>query len=165
MERQELKEICAEISQIIIETNNENVYDNIIKFFNLTSKLDDCRREIDDIPVAQERPNFLVRLFNRKKVMEVNDIIQTQEEEKSYLLKAIARAGRYENGSNRTKKGETVTKENVFFGARIHGPNALPIAQFEKFKASDPKIYNTIATQMTNFIKSFGGCFDETSWL
>lgn len=165
MEKQELKEICIQISEIIKKTNNENVFDNIITFFNLTSRLDDCKDEIYAIPLAQESPNFFMRLFNRKKANEIDEIIERQNNEKLYLLKAIANAGRWEFGCNRSKKGGTVTKQNVFFGSKIVGPNSIPIANIEKYKSTEPKIYNGVASQMTKFIKNFDGCFDKTNWL
>lgn len=165
MEKQELKMICSQISELIKKTNNANVYDNIIVFLNLTSQLYDCRDEIDVIPIAQQKPNFLTRIFNRKKAKEIEDVIREQKEEKANLYKAIANAGRWEQGFNRTKKGEKVTKDNVFFGARIHGPISQPISSFEKYKNTEPTIYNAIASQMTCFMKNFEGSFDNVNWL
>lgn len=157
--------ICSQISELIKKTNNENVYDNIITFFNLTSPLYDHRDEIDEIPIAQQNPSFLTRIFNRKKAKEIEDVICKQKEEKSNLYKAIVNAGRWEQGFNRTKKGEKVTKENVFFRTKINGSAYLPISNFEKHKDTTPTIYNAIASQMTCFMKNFEGSFDNVNWL
>lgn len=165
METQDLKKICTQISEIIAKTNNENVFENIITFFNLTSVLHDRKDEIYAIPIAQKKPTFFMRLFKRKKADEIYEIIKQQENEKLLLFKAITNAGRWEGGCNRSKKGETVTKQNVFFGARILGPKSVPIATLEKYKSTEPKLYNAVASQMTNFIKNFEDSFDNVNWL
>lgn len=165
MEKEKLKKICSEITEIIEKTNNENVFDNIITFFNLTSQLDDCKDKIYAIPVAQKRPTIFMHLFNHKKANEAVEIIKRQEEEKFLLLKAIRNAGRWELGCNRSKKGEIVTKQNVYFGARIAGIDSMQIADIEKYRSTKPTIYNAVASQMTKFIKNFEGCFDKVNWL
>lgn len=165
MERQKLKTICSQICKIIDETNNGNVCDNIVAFYDLTSQLYDCRDEIEAIPIAQKHPNFFVRLFNRKSAEEMYDTIKKQEEEKCDLFKAITNAGRYEQGYNRTKKGEKVTKDSIFFCARILGSEYISIASIEAYKYAKPTIYNAIVGPITDYVKNFKANFAKTNWL
>lgn len=165
MEKEELKLICSEITELIKETNNENVYDNIITFFNLTSPLYDCRDDIESLPIAQEKPTSFTRFFNRKKAEKIDECVRDQEEEKSLLCKAISNSGRWVAGHNRTNDGEEVTKDKVYFGLRSYGDGWYPITEFEKYRTSNPKIYNAVASQMTQFIKNFAEGFGKTNWL
>ena len=165
MERQELKTICSQICKIIDETNNGNVCDNIVAFYDLTSQLYDCRGEIEAIPIAQKHPNFFVRLFNRKAAEKVYKTIKKQEEEKYDLFKAITNAGRYEKGYNRTKKGEKVTKDSIFFCARVLGSKYISIASIEEYKHTKPTIYNSIVGPITDYVKNFKTNFGKTNWL
>lgn len=163
MEKNELKSTCSTISNIIQATNNENVYDNIITFFTLTSELHDRLDEVQKIPVKQPNPTLWMRVFHKKKAEEMDKIIQEQLCQKRGLCQAISNAGRYEFGYNRTKEYETVTKDNVFFGG-IRGLTTLPVTKWEKCKNSDPTVYNTIASQMTRFVKSYEQAFKLVYW-
>ncbi len=163
MKKDELKKICSDISEIIQQTNNENVYDNVITFFNLTSSLHDRLDEIQAIPVAAKDPTWLQRLFKRKWSKKIDQDIAEQERQKRGLCQAISNAGRYKFGYNRTKEDETVTKDNVFFGG-ICGLTTLPVTKWEKCKNSDPTVYNTIASQMTRFVKSYEQAFKLVYW-
>lgn len=165
MEKEKLKLICSQICELIKKTNNENVYDNIITFLNLTSQLFDCRDEIEAMPVAQQEPTSFTRFFNREKAEKLDQTIRNQKEEKDCLYRAISNAGRWPQGHNRTTKGEEVTKEKVYFGLKCLEDGWHSIAELEKYRNTEPKIYNSIASQMTMFIKKFDGCFDKTNWL
>ena len=163
MEKKELKKICGEILNIIDQTNNSTVYDNIITFFTLKSQLHDRLDEIQNIPVKQTSPTLWIRMFHRSKAEEMISIICEQERQKHGLCQSILQAGRQEFGYNRTKEGETVTKDNVFFGG-ICGLNTLPITKWEECKKTDPTVYNTIASQMTRFVKSYELAFKLVYW-
>ncbi len=163
MEKQELKKICDEILNIIDQTNNSNVYETIISFFTLTSQLHDRLDEIQNIPVKQTSPTFWIRVFHKKKAEEIDNIIREQERQKRGLCQSILRAGRQEFGYNRTKEGEIITKDKVFFGG-ICGLNTLPVTKWEECKKTDPTVYNTIASQMTRFVKSYELAFKLVYW-
>ena len=163
MEKQALKEICSQIRELIKQTNNENVYDNIITFFNLTSPLYDCRDDIEALPIAQQKPTSFMRFFNRKKAEKIDESVRDQEEEKSLLCKAISNSGRWLAGHNRTNKGEEVTKDKVYFGG-IQNLGEFPIAKWEEFKVGSPRTYEIIARQMVDFMKSKKEGFQQINW-
>ena len=161
MEKQELKTICSQISDLIKETNNSNAYDNIITFFQLTSTLYDKLEEIQAIPIATQSPTWIQRLFNKKQAKQTDQIIQDLEREKRALCNSIKNSGR--NGYNHTTSGEEVTKHNIYFG----GIAGLPVQTVEEWEHSrdTPKNYNKIASQMTEFMKGFKESFMLTNWL
>jgi len=157
MNRQELKEKCSNIVELIDETNNSNVYDNIITFFQLTSELHDKLEEIQEIPIKQKDPSIWMRLFNRKKAKQIDGKLGELGRQKLGLCQTISNCGRSSYGYNRTNVGEQITKNNVYFGG-IFGLNTLPVVKWEECR--EPKV----AIQMTSFMKSHKAGFELTNW-
>ncbi len=157
MEKQELKEKCSAIVDLIEQTDNSNVYDNIITFFEYTSELHDRLGEIQEIPIKQKGPSTWMRLFNHKKAKELDKQLAELGRQKLGLCQSISHTGRSEYWNNRSQKGEKVTKHNVYFGG-IFGLNTLPVVKWEECR--EPKV----AIQMTSFMKSHKAGFELTNW-
>ena len=67
------------------------------------------------------------------------------------------------SGHNRTKKGEPITKENIFFGG-IMDIGEFPVAKWEEFKTGTPRTYEIIANQMVEFMKHKKDGFTQINW-
>ena len=159
MKTEELKQKCSEIADLIEQTNLSNVYDNIITFFQLTSSLHDSLDEIQASPIATKNPSWLQRIFKKKEAEEIDQLIRDQERQKRALIQTIKNCGRNMSGHNRTKKGEPITKENIFFGG-IMDIGEFSVAKWEEFKTSE-----IIANQMLEFLQNKKNGFRQTNWL
>ena len=163
MEKNELKEKCMAISTLIEQTNKNNVFNNVIEFFQLTSELHDRLGEIQAIPLKQKDPSVWMWLFKRKKAKKIDEELGDLGRQKLGLCQTISNCGRTKHWNNRSKEGEQITKHNIFFGG-ISGLNTLPIAEWEACKTTEPEVYETIANQMNDFIHSHQKGFMLTNW-
>ena len=163
MEKEELKEKCSAIVDLIEQTNLGNVYENIIPFFQATAELFDHQNEIEDIPLKQKSPSFWMRLFSKKQARKLDEEIGELWRQKIGLIQTIKNCGRNVNRNNRTQKGEPVTKERIFFGG-IKNLGILSVAKWEEFKMGTPRTYEIIAKQMVEFMNHKKEGFKQTNW-
>lgn len=167
MLRQNVKKTWNEILKVINETNNENAYDSIVSFYQLTRELNEQLDEIKKIPVQMpKKPSFLTKVFQPKKAIERQEKALKAQEQKGKKDDFCAFVSRIpymqKYGYVRAKNGEQITKDNVLSAGAI-GYGLLPISKFEALKDSDPKAYNTIANQIVVFIKRSKKSFNNVS--
>ena len=79
------------------------------------------------------------------------------------LLREINKAGRDSFGHNRTKPGEDVTKDNVYFGD-VWGIGTFSVRTFEEEYKKDTFVQTHIRKQITRFVKSYEDIFNA-NWL
>ena len=144
-EVQNLKAIVSNIS-------TENCYDKIVEFFTITSHLQDCSNEIKQLPLKGVKI-LGIRSGQRK----------TAEVGLGKFLQQVHKAGRCPYGYNRTKSGETVTKDNLFFG-NVYGIWTCSVRKFENDCRDDEDVQKHIRNQITGFVKSYRNSFN-TDWL
>lgn len=163
MEKEELKEKCSAIVDLIEQTDITNVYNNIVPFFQATTELFDQINEINGIPLKQKAPYFWMRIFSRKQAKNIDETVGELWRQKRALIQTIKNCGRNMSGHNRTKKGEPITKENIFFGG-IMDIGEFPVAKWEEFKTGTPRTYEIIANQMVEFMKHKKDGFTQINW-
>lgn len=157
-------ELIAEVMNLnaTIEFINEgNCYDQVISFFRITSYLQDHSKEILNLLPQIEGHKLCGIKSHRRRLSEIKRA-QAKKELKKFL-KEINKAGRNLNGHNRTKPGEKVTKDNVYFGD-ISGSWLFPISKFENECKKNEFVQNRIRKQITSFVKSYKNIFN-TEWL
>ncbi len=139
------------LRSIIECINEENCYDEVIKFFKLTSELQDCSEGFIGLLPSVEGSET-----NRAKKVGLEQ-----------FLEAINRAGRNGHGSrvyNRTNPGELITKNNIYFGNFTDDVcsfmGCLTISQLET--EPDLETQECVRKHITAFVKSFSF---NTDWL
>lgn len=163
MTKAELKQACSEILDLIEQTNLGNVYNNIVPFFQATAELYDRRDEIDSLPLKQKSPSIWMRLFSKEQARKIDEEIGELWRQKLKLTQTIKNCGRNMAWNNRTKKGEPVTKENIYFGG-IQNLGELSVAKWEEYKTSCPRTYEIIAHQMVDFMQHKKDGFGLINW-
>lgn len=163
MKKEELKEKCSAIVDLIEQTDITNVYNNIVPFFQMASELYDRRSEIDSLPLKQKSPSIWMRLFSKEQARKIDEEIGELWRQKIALIQTIKNCGRDMNWNNRTKKGDPITKDNVFFGG-IQNLGELSVAKWEEYKTSCPRTYEIIAHQMVDFMQNRKSGFTQTNW-
>lgn len=163
MTKAELEQACSKIVNLIENTNITNVYDNIVPFFQASAQLFDRRHEIDAIPLKQKGPSVWMRLFSKEQARKLDEAVGKLWRQKLGLTQTIKNCGRNLSWNNRTKKGEEVTKENIYFGG-IQNLGELSVAKWEEYKTSCPRTYEIIANQMVDFMQRKKEGFKQTNW-
>ena len=87
--------------------NKENFYDMIVKFYSITSELHDHVEEFQDFPL---RGRVFLGIKSKKRKM--------AEKAMSEFIAVIKEYGRG-CSCNKSKKGQTVTKDNIYLDAGI----------------------------------------------
>ena len=155
MERHISKEglisIVMDLNGIINNISTENCYGMVVKFFGLTSTLEDNLFEIGDLPMKGKKV-FGVKSAARKKA----------EADRAFFIKEVKKAGRNLDGINRTEPQEPPTKYNIYFG-NIDGIKTLPVVEFENCK-DDDYVQPRIRWQIVDFVKSYKDSF-KLDWL
>ena len=128
-----------DINKIIEDTNYENVYDQVVKFFNAISVIHDHFPLIEKLDKKGWR--FLWIKSKSRKQAERNFL--------DFKLK-VFNARRNLDGNNRTLPGEIVTDEDVFFGG-INGWKMYSINRIKKAK-DDVEIQEKICEQIISFL-------------
>lgn len=163
MKKEELKEKCSAIVDLIEQTDITNVYNNIVPFFQATAELYDRRSEIDSLPLKQKSPSIWMRLFSKEQAWKIDEEIGELWRQKIALIQTIKNCGRNMEWNNRTKKGEQVTKDNVYFGG-FNKLATLPVSKWEEFKIGTPRTYELIARQMLEFMQHKKDGFKLINW-
>lgn len=163
MKKEELKEKCSAIVDLIEQTDITNVYNNIVAFFQMASELYDRRSEIDSIPLKEKAASIWMRLFSKEQAQKIDEKVGDLWRQKLGLLQTIKNCGRNMNWNNRTQKGEKVTKDNVYFGG-FDRLATLPVSKWEEFKIGTPRTYELIARQMLEFMQNRKAGFTQTNW-
>lgn len=163
MKTQDLTQKCSAIVDLIEQTNIGNVYDNIVPFFQQTAELFDKLSEIEAISLKQKAPSFWLRTFSKEQARKLDEQIGELWRQKLSLMQTIKNCGRNLAWNNRTKKGELVTKQKIFFGG-IMNLGVLPVAKWEEFKTGTPRTYELIARQMLEFMQNRKAGFTQTNW-
>ena len=145
LEVQNLKAIVRSIS-------TENCYDKIVEFFTITSHLQDCSNEIRQLPLKGCKV-FGIRSKQRK----------SAEAGLGKFLQQVHKAGRCPSGYNRTKSGEIITKDNLYFGD-VYGIWTNTVRKFESDCWNDEDVQKHIRNQITGFVQSYKNSFN-TDWL
>ena len=149
--KQSLISLVKDLNGIIRDTRYENCYTRVVQFFNLTSKLDDRWIEISELPLKGWK-FWGFKSKDRKQA----------EADRAFFFKEVKKAGRCPYGINRTKRGEEVTKDNVYFGD-IHGIWTDTVAKFEALE--NPSIQEVIRWQIVEFVQSYMSSFNNLDWL
>ena len=163
MEKLSKNELVAQVKNlnVIIEhINTENCYDEIVKFFTITSVIQDRTQEIKEFLPPIEGIKFWMWKGNRRKRSEAKRA--QAEKALQRFISEISKSGRSLYGYNRTKPGEDITKDNIFFG-NIEGINTLSVKELEKHP-NDAYVQKHIRNQITEFVKSYKNSFN-TDWL
>ena len=127
-------------------------YDKVVEFFTITSSLQDRSEEIRNLPLKG------LKVWGRRSEQRREAEIQLEK-----FLEQVCRAGRCPYGYNRTKTGETVTKDNLYFGD-VHGIYTFTVRKFENECKNDAYVQKHIRDQITGFVKSYSQSFN-TDWL
>jgi hypothetical protein len=143
--------LVEDLNGIINNINYENCYDMVVKFFGLTSTLEDNLSEISGLPMKGKKV-FRIKSAAREKA----------EADRSFFIETVRNAGRDLCGRNRTKPGEQVTKHNVYFGD-TDGIWTFPVAKFEELK-DDDYVQSKIRWQIMNFVRCYEDSF-KLDWL
>lgn len=143
--------VVNDLNGIIRNINYRNCYDMVVKFFGLTGVLDDYLSEIKDFPLKGTK--ILGIKSHARKLAEID---------RNSFIEAVKRAGRDLDGHNRTKPGEPVTKDNVYFG-EIDCLSTNSVARFERAK-DDPHVQDSIRQQIIYFVLNYEPEF-KLDWL
>lgn len=163
MEKLSKNELVAQVKNlnVIIEhINTENCYDEIVKFFTITSVIQDRTQEIKEFLPTVKGIKFCGWRSTQRKKSEARRF-EAEKSCKNFIYE-INKAGRSLYGYNRTKPGEDVTKDNIFFG-NIEGIITLSVKELEK-QPNDAYVQKHIRNQITEFVKSYKNSFN-TDWL
>ena len=112
------------LDTIIKFMSNENFYDTIVKFYSTTSELYDHVKEIQDLHL---RGKVFLGIKSKKRKM--------AEKAMSKFISVIKEYGRG-CSCNRSKKGQTVTKDNIYLDAGIDW-FPISILEIEKNRYSE----------------------------
>lgn len=159
--KRELLSHVIKLHVIIELINTENCYDKIVKFFQITSELQDRSEEIMKLLPPIEGINFCGWKSAKRKQSE-NSRMRARIKLDG-LLREINKAGRDSFGHNRTKPGEDVTKDNIYFGD-VWGIGTFSIRTFEEECKKDTFVQTHIRNQITRFVKSYEDIFNA-NWL
>lgn len=144
------------LNQIINHINEENCYDKVVEFFTITSYLQDHASEIEELLPPVRGFKFCGIKSSYRKECEFKRA--KAELGLKVFLSELKKAGRDLYGHNRTKHGEKITKNNLYFGD-VAGIFTLTVAKFEECK-NDLYVQENIRNQITNFVRSYKGSFD-----
>lgn len=139
------------LNEIIKSINYDNCYDLVVKFFGITSLLDDNWDDVTQLPLKGWKI-LGIKSKSRKDA----------EAEYSFFFEEIHKAGRNPYGINRTAPGEPVTKETLYFGD-VWGIWTDTVAKFEKTE-DDEFVQEKIRQQIYQFVKSYDKSF-KLDWL
>lgn len=143
--------VVKDLNGIIKDIDYDNCCDLVIKFFGLTSLLDDNRFMISKPPL--KGVSFLgIKSRSRKRA----------ETDCASFMICVGLAGRDLHSHNRTSPGEAVTKDNVYFG-EIYGLPLITLAELEKI-TDDEYMQMKIHQQILLFVREFKGGF-KLDWL
>ena len=140
-----------DLNNIINNIDSKNCYDMVVKFFGLTSTLEDNLDEICQLPLKG------VNIFGIK-----SDARKQAEADRTFFVKEVGKAGRDCCSHNRTEPQEPVTKDNVYFGG-VDGLNTYSVARFERAK-DDQYVQDSIRWQIVDFVRSYRHSF-KFDWL
>lgn len=170
--KQSLISLVKDLNGIINNINYENCYDMVVKFFGLTSTLEDNLSEIGKLPIKcvhiHRLAGFVIFGF-KSKARKKSEETRREAEEKNkrieshrdFFFKEVRKAGRDPYGRNRTKPGEQVTKHNVYFGD-TDGIWTSTVAKFEE--CEDSSVQKVIRRQIVEFVQSYKNSF-HLEWL
>jgi hypothetical protein len=156
-----------EITQTIDE---KNCWTKVIDFFSLTSYLQDNVEEIVLIPLKGKETrtvwgyikhtisNGFKKERNRTPYFSPEELKSIELRDK--FINEVTKGGRDEYGYNRTKKGEKVTKDKVYFG-NIYGLFTLDVNVWEN--TTDKEAKGLVAQQIVRFVRSYKNSFN-TDW-
>lgn len=159
--KNELLARVMSLNSIIECINTKNCYDEVVKFFQITSELHDHSEEIWNLLPSLKGIKFCGWRSAERELSEDNRSVA--EIGLRQFLHEIQEAGRDPFGHNRTEPGQEVTKDNVFFG-NVWGIGTFPIKTFESDCKDDAFIQTHIRYQITRFVQSYKDSFDA-NWL
>ena len=166
----EFYETVSRLNEITKTINEKNCWTQVINFFNLTSYLQDNVEEIVLIPLKGKETrtvwgyikhtirNVFKKERDRTPYFSPEELESIKKRDK--FIKEVIKGGRDKYGYNRTEKGETVTKDKVYFGG-IHGLNTLNVTAWES--TTDQGTKDLIAQQIIGFVRSYKDSFN-TDW-
>ena len=149
------------LNQIINHINEENCYDKVVEFFTITSYLQDHAREIEEFLPTVRGFKFCGIKSSYRKECELKRA--KAKLGLNVFMRELNKAGRVKDGHNRTERGETVSKDNVWFG-NVAGIWSFTVAEFENKSKNDAYVQENIRAQITEFVKSYEGSFN-LDWL
>lgn len=156
----------------IIECINErNCFDEVIKFFQITSELQDCSEEFEKLLPSVEGFEFYGLKPAKRRRSESNR--KRAESQLNAFLIEVNKAGRngpgrfgHRHEHNRTNPGERVTKNNIYFGNMADGVLSLDCftSVYRAECIDNERLQNLFRKHVVDFVKSFAGSFN-TDWL
>ena len=162
LSKNELLAQVMNLRSIIEHINSENCCDEIVKFFTITSSIQDRAQEIEELlPVVEGK---MCKFFGWKSDLRKKSETRRFEAEKGFknFMYEINKAGRNPYGYNRTELGEPITKDKLFFGDRS-GINTITVKKLEECK-KDLYVQEIVRFQIVDFVKSYKASFN-TDWL
>jgi hypothetical protein len=156
-----LKETVISLNQIIQTINEKNCFEKVVAFFERTSYLYDNIDEIRQIPLKGRETRTVWGKIKHAFIGKKGEPYRSPEETESlkkqqFFIEEVCKGGRSEFGRNRTKKGEKVTADNVYFGD-IYGLYTLPVRKWAE--TTDKDAQETIANQIIRFVTSYKNSF------
>ena len=148
------------LNAVIATANLDNCYEKILQFFRITSTLQDHSGEFERFLPPIEGIKFCGWRSTQRKKSETKRA--QAEKALQRFISEISKSGRNLYGYNRTKPGENVTKDKIFFG-NTGGIITLTVEEFEKCP-NDVYVQEHIRNQIVDFMKSYKASFN-TEWL
>ena len=148
------------LNQIINHINEKNCYEEVVKFYQITSYLQDHAREIEELLPTVRGFKFCGIKSNRRKESEAR-----RDLAKVFISKinSVGRDGHgtaSHRGRNRTDPGEKVCADDLWFEcAEMLGSMSVARAK----RCSDENVQKFMRKVITNFVKSQGKF--EINWL
>ena len=133
--KSDVKGIVRTLKRIVESSSTSNCYDKIVEFFKWTSILYDHREEIESLPIRGHK-------FLHVK----SDTRIDSEDKREKFFCELEKIGRNLHGHNRTRPGEDVTKEKIFFG-----DCSFSIARCETFE-HDKDLQNKVRNEIIVFL-------------
>ena len=149
------------LNTIIRFINKDNCYEQVVRFFSLTSELQDHSEDLKQFLPCVEGFKFFGLKSEKRKKSEVRR--QEAEMGLKAFLQEVNGAGRDSFGINRTEFGEKITKDKIFFG-NVWGISTFSVREFEGKYRDDAFVQEHVRDQICNFVRSYKNSFN-LDWL
>ena len=171
MDKIDLLARIKSLHSIIECINEKNCYDEVVKFFKITSELQDHSEEFESLLPAVEGFEFHGLKSSKRRQSEINR--KRVETGLNNFLIEINKAGRngsgrfgHRYGHNRTNPEERITKNNIYFGDMTDG--AISLDCFMSIYCAecidDEMLQSLFRKHVVDSVKSFASSFNA-DWL
>ena len=157
------------LNQIIDHINEANCYEEVVKFYQITSHIQDCAEEVlKFLPVVKGFKFCGCKSNHRKESEARRELAEAGLKVFISKINSVGRDGHgsvFHRGRNRTEPGEKVCADKLYFGSMQTEYTSL-LGSISITKAKDCKDEDTqkiMRKTITDFVKSQGKF--ETNWL